>query len=186
MDSLRVSFESRGILTYPRFGPREHFAFRHFPFSTLVSCSSWAILFHSFLSLERHNGIGMGPTTATFCTGCSGQPVVPREEGLEIGKHAEAVFQSRVQSKSTRRRTRGTGRKKRKEKKNRQNKQDGRKILSTNRTTRQCASLSVLAPFPPGGRPLPSIQLPSFLPFAHRESASRSQAQTVRERANKS
>ena len=37
-----------------------------------------------------------------------------RKEGLEIGKHAEAVFQSRVQSKSTRRRTRGTGRKEKK------------------------------------------------------------------------
>ena len=39
----------------------------------------------SFLFLVRHNGIGMGPTTATFCTGRLFRPVVPREGGRREG-----------------------------------------------------------------------------------------------------
>ena len=74
----------------------------------------------------------------------------------------------------------GKKRKERERKIGKINKTDGRKILSTNRTTRQCSvppCLSTHLSLPAGGRPLPSIQLPSFLPFAHRESASRSRAQ---------
>ena len=125
---LCVSLKSRGIPAYPRFGLREHFAFRHFLFSGLFLLS-W-LYFSIFFSVPRAAQWNWDGSNNCYFLHRS---VVPasgpegRREGLEKGKHAQAVFQSRVQSKSTRRR-RTTGRR-RKEKKNGQNKQDGRKIV---------------------------------------------------------
>ena len=124
-------FEIAGDSSISPFWPAG--ALRISAFSLLWTVSLVLVILFHFLFCSSCGTMELGWVQQLLLfapVGCSGQWSRGKEggrEGLEKGKHAQAVFQSRVQSKSTRRR-RTTGRR-RKEKKNGQNKQDGRKIV---------------------------------------------------------
>ena len=130
MDSPCISFESRGIPTYPRFGPREHFAFRHFLFPFVSGASSCLGLYFS---------IFFSPSCGTMELGWAQQlllfaPVVAASslEG-RIGERQTCTGRGSILVTCTEQINSTTdkegGRKERKKEENRQNKQDGWKIL---------------------------------------------------------
>ena len=127
---LCVSLKSRGIPAYPRFGLREHFAFRHFLFSGLFLLS-WVILFHFlFCSSCGTMELGWVQQLLLFApVGCSGQWSRGKEGGGRDWRKANMhrpYFSHAFRANQLGDDERG-GR--RKGKKNGQNKQDGRKIV---------------------------------------------------------